>query len=144
MLYSAGVIVYDYSENNPHILCVRSYKKWDFPKGKLNKGESTIEAAYRELCEETSLAKGLDVEHVEDWQTEKIVYGKGQNQKTAVYFLAKRVSTKTPYLPVSPELGRPENDQFLWVPVTKLNKIMPNRLLPVVKQIQKYFEKESK
>jgi len=45
-------------------------------------------------------------------------------------------------LPISPELGRPENDEYRWVPVSGLASIMPPRLMPVVKYIATWTEKE--
>lgn len=142
MIYSAGVIVYDLNHVFPHVLCVRAYRKWDFPKGKLDSKETMLDAAYRELCEETSLVKDMDVSHVPGIQSPNVVYGKGTSQKTAVYFFAERISSKIPFLPISPELGRPENDEYRWVNYLDLKNLMPNRLQPVVKMIENYFEKK--
>jgi len=54
--FSAGPIVYVQSKDGPKFLVMYhrgSY--WNFPKGKLEKGERNIEAAMRETVEETGL-----------------------------------------------------------------------------------------
>ncbi len=136
MIQSAGVVVVDWAKaDTPSALCVRAYANWDFPKGKVDEGESIIEAAVRELMEETSLVVGSDVK-LTGSAAPSVTYGKGKKSKTATYFMADRISDTSPFLPVSPELGRPENDEYRWVPVTELSSLMPARLSPVVAYIQ--------
>lgn len=62
----AGVIV---RSNNKVLLCKRNTKKtlpgfWSIPAGKVEKGESPKEAAYREFLEETDLQINSDIEFV--------------------------------------------------------------------------------
>lgn len=52
----AGIIVIDI-QNNKTILVCTEYDNYSFPKGKRNKGETIIDAAWRELGEETGLRK---------------------------------------------------------------------------------------
>lgn len=55
---SAGVIITD---GNYLLLChVTGSKHWDLPKGKVEPGESFIDAAVRELYEETSIKISKD------------------------------------------------------------------------------------
>ena len=61
-----------------------------------------------------------------------VTYGKGKGQKTATYFFADRVGKVEPYLPVNPEIGKPEHDEFRWVKFDDLESLMPARLAPVV------------
>jgi hypothetical protein len=67
-------------------------------------------------------------------------YGKGSRAKTATYYLGDRVSQKQPFLPVNPELGTPENDEFVWVPHTQLRKMMPTRLSGVVEYVNNWIK----
>jgi 8-oxo-dGTP pyrophosphatase MutT (NUDIX family) len=39
------------------VLLLRSFKYWDFPKGMVEEGEDPLEAAKREVQEETGLSK---------------------------------------------------------------------------------------
>lgn len=55
-LYSAGVIVYSKENNHiTYLLLHYTAGHWDFPKGKIEEGETKQEAALRELYEETGL-----------------------------------------------------------------------------------------
>ena len=88
MIQSAGVIVIDRAGGTPTVLCVRAYSNWDFPKGQLDEGESHVEAAIRELAEETTLTLA-DIK-LNGLQTPSVTYGSGSKKKQATYFLADR------------------------------------------------------
>lgn len=141
MIESAGVVVLDWATVEPTVLCVRAYSNWDFPKGRLEPGESRVQAAVRELFEETELRVPGDVQLV-GVSGPSITYGSGKKTKTATYFIGDRVSRVSPFLPVSPELGRPENDEFRWVPVSQLADLVPPRLAPVVAFVTDWVEKQ--
>jgi bis(5'-nucleosidyl)-tetraphosphatase len=101
------------------VLMLRCGTYWDFPKGQLERGECELDAAIRETTEETGIA---DVFPVKDrgpfagfdclvW-TETEPYG--HPRKTARYFLAV-TSADEVVLPVNPELGKPEHDEYRWM-----------------------------
>jgi len=136
MKYSAGTIIVDKSGPEKLALCVRAYANWDFPKGELEEGEAAITAAIRETLEETTLQHGADYILTGDIAP-PITYGSGKNKKTATYFLAKRMSTKDPFLPISPELGKPENDEWEWVPLAELAFLLSGRFDPIINFLQK-------
>ena len=131
MIQSAGVAVVDLSledpTSEPTVLCVRAYSNWDFPKGRLEDGESHTGAAIREVEEETTLQHGADY-ILSGNAAGAVTYGTGANKKTATYYIGQRMSKKDPFLPVSEELGKPENDEWRWVPLSDLNALMPGRL----------------
>ncbi|KKQ56440.1 MAG: NUDIX hydrolase [Parcubacteria group bacterium GW2011_GWA2_38_13] len=55
---SAGIVLYIIKNNEPHYLLLQhGGRYWNFPKGKLEKGETELEAAYREVEEETGIQK---------------------------------------------------------------------------------------
>jgi len=138
MIQSAGIVVVDWNDKEPRVLCVRAYSNWDFPKGKLDSGETHLQAAIRELEEETSLSIPSDAKLV-GLEAPPITYGRGKNEKTATYYLADRVSEIEPFLPVSEELGKPENDEYRWVLISNLYSLMPARLKPVVEYIHDWI-----
>ena len=138
MIQSAGVIVIDRSSSIPTVLCVRAYANWDFPKGQQDPGESLIETAIRELEEETTLALS-DIRLI-GLKAPSIVYGSGKKKKTATYFLADRTSQKEPFLPVSPSLGKPENDEYRWVPIHEVSSLVSDRLGSVVNYLEGWVE----
>ena len=143
MVQSAGIIVVDWSKRLPSVLCVRAYANWDFPKGKVETGESLEQAAARELAEETSLVVGKDVQ-MTGVSAPSVTYGSGKREKTATYFIADRVSSATPFLPVSEELGKPENDEYRWVEIDDLQSLMPSRLSNVVSYLSDWIERPGK
>ena len=138
MIKSAGVAVVDLNLDDPTaeatVLCVRAYANWDFPKGQLEEGESHVQAAIREVEEEVSLLHGADY-ILSGRPAGATTYGKGNRKKTATYYIGQRMSDTTPFLPVSEELGKPENDEYRWVPLSELDSLMPGRLQSICKAI---------
>lgn len=90
-------------------LMLRAYRNWDFPKGMVEPGEDPLAAARREVREET-LIEDLEFRWGEVYK-ETEPYG---NRKIARYYLAATRTEKVS-LPVSPELGRPEHEEWRWV-----------------------------
>ena len=129
---SAGVIVVDNSGEFPAYLCVRAYSNWDFPKGHVEEGESLLVAALRELEEETTLSSS-DIA-LTGMASPPVVYKNGK--KTCHYFLAERITDREPFLPVNPDLGHPENDEYRWMSFDNMESLMPGRLIPVVQWIK--------
>jgi len=137
MIQSAGVIIVDRDQDtsDPYILCLRAYNNWGFPKGRAEPGEDKEQTASRETLEETGLEADIDWSLTGE-QAPSVTYGSGKKKKTASYFMADRLSEKQPSLPVNPELGHAEHDEWRWVPASQLYDIMPKRLGPVIKYIQ--------
>jgi 8-oxo-dGTP pyrophosphatase MutT (NUDIX family) len=109
------------------LLVLRAYRNWDFPKGMVEAGEDPLAAARREVREET-LIEDLQFNWGEAYR-ETGPYGHG---KTARYYLAA-TGTEKVTLPVSPELGRPEHDEWRWVSPEAALSLVSARLQPVVR-----------
>ena len=107
-------------------LLLRAYKNWDFPKGLVEPGEQPLDAALREVREETTLTNLAF-----DWGTEFIDTGPYNKGKISRYYIARSLETRV-HLPINPELGFPEHQEARWVGFdTALSMVSP-RLLPVM------------
>jgi 8-oxo-dGTP pyrophosphatase MutT (NUDIX family) len=124
--FSAGVVVVHVAGGDVQYLLLRAYKNWDFPKGLVEPGEQPLDAARREVREETTL-ENLAF----DWGTDYVDTGPYNKGKISRYYLARSEATKV-RLPINPELGFPEHQEARWVGFeTALTMVSP-RLKPVV------------
>jgi 8-oxo-dGTP pyrophosphatase MutT (NUDIX family) len=124
--FSAGVVVVHMAQTSVQYLLLRAYKNWDFPKGLVEPGEQPLDAAVREVKEETTL-----VNLAFDWGEDYMDTGPYNKGKISRYYLARSNDTQV-HLPINPELGFPEHQEARWVGFeTALNMVSP-RLKPVI------------
>jgi 8-oxo-dGTP pyrophosphatase MutT (NUDIX family) len=124
--FSAGVVVVHVAGEAVQYLLLRAYKNWDFPKGLVEPGEQPLDAAVREVKEETTL---VNLEF--DWGKDYLDTGPYNKGKISRYYLARSNVTQV-HLPINPELGFPEHQEARWVGFeTALDMVSP-RLKPVV------------
>ena len=124
---SAGAVVFRRTERGIRILVLRAFKNWDFPKGLVDTGEEQLACAQREVAEETGLTE-LEWPFGEDFK-ETLPYG--DHKKVARYYLCETAEHDVK-LPVSPELGRPEHQEFRWVTFEEAEDLLPPRLATVL------------
>ena len=124
-LVSAGVIPVRRTTGGWRVLILRAYRNWDFPKGRIEAGESPLAAALREAREEAGITD-FNLEFGEIHR-DTAPYSGG---KIARYYLAVTASEHI-VLPVSPELGRPEHHEWRWVSFDEAAKLLPPRLQPI-------------
>jgi 8-oxo-dGTP pyrophosphatase MutT (NUDIX family) len=127
---SAGVVVVHGAQAEQRVLLLRAYKNWDFPKGMVEPGEAPLDAALREVREETTLEN-----LVFDWGTDFMETGPYNNGKYARYYVARSAQTEVS-LPINPELGRPEHQEARWVTFDQALSMVAPRLVPVVRWAQ--------
>jgi bis(5'-nucleosidyl)-tetraphosphatase len=123
---SAGVVVVSELERQWQFLLLRAFRNWDFPKGLVEAGESPIEAAIREVREETALD---DI--CFDWGMEYRDTGPYNKGKIARYYIARSKATQIE-LPINPVLGTPEHHEARWVNFDHALALLSARLLPVM------------
>jgi 8-oxo-dGTP pyrophosphatase MutT (NUDIX family) len=128
---AAGAVVFRRSDRGIRLLILRAYKNWDFPKGRIEPGETELDAARREVVEETGLAN-LDYPFGEEFK-ETLPYA---GNKVARYYLAETETEKIE-LPVSAELGRPEHHEYRWVSFEEAEDLLPPRLAVVLEWAKK-------
>jgi 8-oxo-dGTP pyrophosphatase MutT (NUDIX family) len=124
--FSAGVVVVHVAGAAVQYLLLRAYKNWDFPKGLVEPGEQPLDAAMREVKEETTL-----VNLAFDWGQDYMDTGPYNKGKISRYYVARSNDTQV-HLPINPELGFPEHQEARWVGLeAALNMVSP-RLKPVI------------
>jgi putative hydrolase of the HAD superfamily len=123
---SAGVIVVRRAGGDWRYLLLRSYNYWDFSKGIVETGEEPLEAACREVAEETGL-QDLNFSWGHAFR-ETVPYGPG---KVARYYVAK-TRQATVILPISEELGRPEHHEYRWVNYEEARALLAPRVQPIL------------
>jgi len=124
---SAGVVVVRQAEEGWRFLLLRAFNHWDFPKGMVEPGEEPLAAAVREVREE-SLIDDLDFVWGEAWTRT----GPYSNGKVAQYYIASTQTTAVA-LPVNPELGRAEHNEFRWVDFDEAMALVSPRVRPVLR-----------
>ena len=123
---SSGVVVVNLAERKLKFLLLRAYRNWDFPKGLVEAGEEPIDAALREVREETTLD---DLSF--DWGLAFMETGPYNKGKISRYYIARSKETQV-LLPVNPDLGMPEHHEARWVDFAKALSLVSPRLQPVV------------
>ena len=123
IMLSAGVVVVHRDNDQWQFLLLRAYQYWDFPKGGVEEGETPLQGAIREVEEESTIADlqfkwGCDYIETEP-------YNRGK--KVARYYLAETETTRVT-LPVVPELGRAEHNEFRWVSIEEAKTLVTARV----------------
>lgn len=108
-------------------LMLRAYRNWDFPKGLVEPGEDPLQAARREVQEET-LIEQLQF----NWGEVFLETAPYSHHKVARYYLAE-TQTAEVTLPVRPELGRPEHNEWRWLSFERALGLCSPRIDPILR-----------
>lgn len=130
---SAGIVIVKNRETEPLylMLCCRGY--WDFPKGKVDPGETEFMAAMRETEEESGLKDikfPWDGIFVETLPYITKVDGK-KARKVARYYVGELVSGEVEIRP-NPVSGVVEHEKYRWLSSKQLPGI---ELMPRIRQV---------
>jgi len=106
---SCGVVIARETDTGWLTLLLRAYHHWDFPKGIREAGEESLQAALREVCEETSID---DLEF--DWGERHFETGPYSRGKVARYYIARSRQSDVE-MGLSPETGEAEHHEWRWV-----------------------------
>lgn len=124
---SSGVVIVSVLDRKLKFLLLRAYRNWDFPKGLVEPGEEPIDAAVREVREETTLD---DISF--DWGMVFMDTGPYNKGKISRYYIARTKEVHV-RLPVNPDIGIPEHQEARWVDFAKALVMVSPRLQPVVR-----------
>ena len=106
---SCGVVIARQTDTGWVTLMLRAFHHWDFPKGIREIGEEPMQAAIREVGEETGVT-----ELSFDWGDRFFETGPYSRGKVARYFIATTTQEKVE-MGISPETGEPEHHEWRWV-----------------------------
>ncbi len=106
---SCGVVLARRTDDGWVTLMLRAFHHWDFPKGIRERGEEPMEAAVREVDEETGVTD-LSFE----WGDRFFETGPYSRGKVARYFIATTAQEDVE-MGISPETGEPEHHEWRWV-----------------------------
>ncbi|MHB8424715.1 MAG: NUDIX domain-containing protein [Gammaproteobacteria bacterium] len=119
---SAGVAVLRDTPAGCLYLLLRAYRYWDFPKGAVEQHETPLQAARREVQEETGI-QTLEFTWGEVYrETEPYNHG-----KVARYYLACTREEKV-VLAANPETGIREHVEYRWVSYAQALKLVTPRV----------------
>jgi 8-oxo-dGTP pyrophosphatase MutT (NUDIX family) len=123
---SCGAVVVRETDSGWLTLMLRAYRNWDFPKGMREEGESPLEAAIREVGEETGID---DLEF--RWGEKYMDTGPYSRGKVARYYLAASGRERI-VMGISPETGQPEHHEARWMSFDEAYDITSPRVRDVV------------
>lgn len=106
---SAGVVVARETPQGLRFLLLRAFRHWDFPKGAVEEDEMPLDAARREVTEETGIT-ALEFRWGEDYK-DTPPYDRG---KVARYYLAHTADERVVLLP-NPTTGELEHHEYRWL-----------------------------
>ena len=137
-ILSAGVVVLHWHKDHYKYLLLRAYNYWDFPKGMVEAGETPLDAAIREVEEETTIN-----ELYFRWGTVyRQTYPYNQGSKIARYYIAETPITDVE-LPINPKLGRPEHSEHCWVTRVEAWELLTPRVRAILKWADTVLEKKN-
>ncbi len=123
---SCGVVVARKSDNGWLALMLRAYHHWDFPKGLRESGEDPLQAAIREVAEETGIT-----DLAFEWGDRFFETGPYSRGKIARYFIATTGQERV-VMGLSPETGQPEHHEWRWVSFDEAYDIGSPRVRQIV------------
>jgi bis(5'-nucleosidyl)-tetraphosphatase len=123
---SAGVAILRETPAGPLFLLLRAWRYWDFPKGAVESGETPLQAAIREVQEETGI-DDLDFAWG-DHYCETPPYNRG---KVARYYLARTQRQKI-ILVANPVTGIREHMEYRWLTHAASLPLLSPRMLQVM------------
>lgn len=125
--HSCGVVIARRIDDGWLTLLLRAYHHWDFAKGIREDDEDSLQAALREVKEETGI-EDLSFE----WGDRYFETGPYSKGKVARYYLASTTQADV-VMGISPETGQPEHHEWRWVSFDEAYDMSTPRVRNVVR-----------
>jgi bis(5'-nucleosidyl)-tetraphosphatase len=129
---SCGVLVMREIPEREFLL-LRHPKRWDLPKGHLDPGETDLECALRELCEETGITQeDIRIDPDFRYTTNYAVIGQGGTKlKTLVILLG--------YLERDTSIQVTEHQGYQWFPWRPPHRVQSQTIDPLLAEVERFF-----
>ena len=124
---SSGAVVVRLASSGWRTLMLRAYRNWDFAKGMVEAGETSQQAAIREVGEEAGIH-----DLYFPWGDSYMDTGPYSQGKVARYYIA-RTDQEEIVMGISPETGRPEHHEARWMSFDEAYDITSPRVREVVR-----------
>tara|TARA_Y100001970_G_scaffold132575_1_gene163620 strand:+ start:8533 stop:8961 length:429 start_codon:yes stop_codon:yes gene_type:complete len=114
----AGAIIIN--KNNEVAVVNQNHDSWSLPKGHIDPGETKIDAAKRELYEETGIKNATLIKYIGEYGRYRIgLDGKDDKSEHKTIFIYLFKSNQKILKPIDPH-----NPEAKWVPYQKVEKIL--------------------
>lgn len=137
---SCGFLIYREAPKRSFLL-MRHSDRWDLPKGHIDPGETKIQAAYRELYEETGIhADDIRMDgrfkYKQRYQVPGKRYGKtGMLQKTLIVYLAELLHEV--------EIAAEEHLGYEWFNWSPPHQIQERTINPLLAKLDQFWQENS-
>jgi len=127
---SCGIVLARKTERGWLTLMLRAFRHWDFPKGMRERGEESLQAALREVREETGIS---EIEF--RWGDRYFETGPYSRGKIARYYVGQ-THEKEVEMGISPATGQPEHHEWRWVTFDEAYDLGSPRVRQIVQQVR--------
>lgn len=127
---SSGSVILREIHGQWHALLLRAWSHWDFPKGNVETGETLLDAALREVKEETGIH-----DLAFPWGRAFARTGVYSRDKVAYYSVATSGTSEVILAP-NPSTGKCEHEEFRWVPWNEVPGLISPRLGCIVEWVE--------
>jgi 8-oxo-dGTP pyrophosphatase MutT (NUDIX family) len=134
---TAGAVVFRRTDEGVFILIVRIGRSWDFPRGGVHANENSLDAARREVIEQTGLAD-LELPFGDAHRETIGIVG----QPVASYYLAETQHLHVDLRRAARQAGRAPADESRWVTFEEAEDFLPPRLAVILDWARERIEEE--
>lgn len=129
---SAGIVLIKIINDEPHVLGLRIYNSFDLPKGKIEEGETELEAALRETYEEAGI-KNIDF----IWGMQSINLLNDNKKKNVTLFVG--LALEEPIIQKNPQTGKYEHHSHKWLTLADAENSLHHYLRPAIVWVKSLF-----
>lgn len=131
-LFSSGYLVFRLGRPMQFLL-MQHANRWDLPKGRLDPGETAIQAALRELREETGIKPS------ELWTDSNFLYRQQYTVNESKNAKLKELTIYLGWLRADREIQPTEHIGFSWVDWSPPHSIQAQTIDPLLSEVERYL-----